>query len=83
MTTMSKASEAKRLEGVSIRARKLYRRLKDEGRFYRAYREDTPKAMAELEAAGLVGISGRVNVITACYVPRRGFKTFKMEEWLR
>lgn len=80
---LTKAREAKIVATLSKRAQKLFHRIKDEGRFYRSFRVDTPKAMTELVEAGLVGESGRVNVVIRCYVPRRGFKPFRMEEWLR
>lgn len=56
------------IAGLSARARALWDRLR-EGRFYQAHAETTPKAMAELEAAGLVQIMARPVEIWACWVP--------------
>jgi len=56
------------IAGLSARARALWDRLR-EGRFYQVHAENTPKAMAELEAAGLVQIMARPVEIWACWVP--------------
>jgi len=60
-------------------AEKLLRRIR-RGDWYPAYSPRTPKAMKELEDAGLVQIMGRIKVIEACYVPT-GTKQFKFEEY--
>lgn len=52
---------------ISKRATDLLKRIYD-GRWYAAHGR-TPKAMAELVAAGLVVQGGRVRQIAACYVP--------------
>lgn len=67
---------------LSKRAEKLYARLK-EGRWYRAYANDTPAAMKELVDAGLVQIAARVNVSEACFVPTKGFRPMRREDWDR
>lgn len=53
---------------LSPRAQALYDRLLA-GEFYRWGDKRTPKAMAELEALGLVGTMGRVETIVRCWVP--------------
>lgn len=78
---MNKAQERKKLKGLSKRAQALYARLK-QGRFYKGWgMQKIPKAMSELTGAGLVQLGGRVAVITSCYVPVRGFKPLRCEEW--
>lgn len=65
---------------LSKRAEKLLGRICD-GHFYRAYSKHEPKAMRELVDAGLVSVCGRVQTIVACYVPRKGYKPFKQEQY--
>lgn len=56
------------IAGLSARARALWDRLR-EGRFYQAHADNTPKAMAELDEAGLVQVMARPVEIWACWVP--------------
>lgn len=66
---------------LSLRATKLLARIKA-GEWYPAYpMHRIPKAMIELERAGLVSITGRVKVIEAAYVPSTGYTPFKSEEF--
>lgn len=65
---------------LSKRAAKLFERVK-KGEFYPAYDKSTPKAMKELEEAGLVSTCGRVVVIRACYVPASGYTPFVPERF--
>lgn len=65
---------------ISKRAEKLLSRIK-RGEFYRAYDSRVPKAMRELEDAGLVSVTGRVVVIEACYVPATGYRPYKHESF--
>ena len=65
------------VEGLSKRALALWERIQAPWNWYRP-RRSTPKAMQELVDAGLVRIAGRVNVVTACYVPV-GFQPHKLE----
>lgn len=67
-------------KGLSPRAKLLYRRLRQTRQFYRTYAPDTPKAMQELVAAGLVRPMMRVAVIQECYVPYDA-KPLKFETW--
>lgn len=53
---------------LSKRAIKLLARVRA-GEYYPAYDERTPKAMAELVEAGLVGTCGRSPEVRAYYVP--------------
>ena len=53
------------------------------GKFYRAHTPRKPKAMAELEASGLVAVAGRVVVARAFYVPARGYTAFVPETFAR
>lgn len=53
---------------LSKNAQNLLGRLKS-GRFYRAYDPQLPKAMEELEKAGLVKTMARAEVISLCWVP--------------
>lgn len=68
---------AEKIASLSARARALLERLQ-EGRFYKARDPLTPKAMAELEAAGLVCLMARPVEIWACYVPV-GSKPYRAE----
>ncbi len=70
------------MTALSKRAEKLWERICD-GEFYPAYSEREPKAMRELVDAGLVSVCVRVQTIVACYVPRRGYKPFKQEQYKR
>lgn len=63
---------------LSIRAQKLYQRML-EGAWYRWGDTRTPQAMAELDAAGLVGTMGRVETIVRCWVPA-GSEPFQLEK---
>lgn len=54
---------------LSKRAEALLARIRS-GDFYRVDSATTPKAMAELIDAGLVGRMGRVETIVACYVSK-------------
>lgn len=56
------------IAGLSARARALWDRLR-EGRFYQHHADDTPKAMAELDNAGLVEVMARPVEVWACWVP--------------
>jgi len=78
---MNAKQEADRLATVSKRAQKLYARINNYGRFYRAYEKNIPKAMQELLDAKLIQTGGRVNVIISCYVPVRGFRPLRLEDW--
>ncbi len=73
--------EIDELPGLSMRAKKLLKRLHD-GRWYRCYANDTPQAMGELVKAGLVEKAGRWTTIVACYVPK-GFIPVTMEKFPR
>lgn len=73
-------NELKKLKLVSPRARALYARVK-KGRWHDTLSAKTPKAMKELEGAGLVQISGRVAKIQLAYVPVEGFLPFRTESW--
>lgn len=63
-----------RLSGVSIRARKLYKRLCD-GEWYTIGSDNTPAAMLELLGACLVKKSVRTPVLEAAYVPHDTIST--------
>jgi diphthamide synthase (EF-2-diphthine--ammonia ligase) len=78
MTKKQERELTAKIEKLSSRARKLYRRLQA-GKFYPAWRHDTPAVMTELIDAGLVGTCGRVVKIVACYVPVHNYKSFQME----
>lgn len=62
------ATKAQKIAALTPRARKLWDRL-CQGHFYRRHDDRTPKAMAELEAAGLVRIMARPVEIWVCFVP--------------
>jgi hypothetical protein len=53
---------------LSKNAQKMLERLKA-GSYYVWVPNKIPKAMLELQAAGLVGTCGRVNSIVRCWVP--------------
>ena len=72
--------KAKIIAGLTPRARKLWDRVSSSVNFYLWEATDTPKAMVELERAGLVTTMGRVVVMKACYVPV-GTKGFKLEQF--
>ena len=72
--------EQEALAGLSKSAAKLYARVR-EGHFYRPYDERCPKAMKELEMAGLVTATGRITQIELCFVPVHGYKPFEMEKF--
>lgn len=79
---MTAREEEKQLSGVSKTAQRIYRRIKNDSRFYKAFGKwDNSKAMQELVNARLVQIGGRVNVMVACYVPIKGFKPLQLESW--
>lgn len=63
---------------LSDRAKKLLRRIQ-EGRWYKAHADDTPKAMQELLDQGLVFVTGRVECVSAAYVAH-GHQRFHMDE---
>lgn len=65
---------------LSKQAEKLLERVK-QGRFYRPYGDRLPKAMAELEKAGLVTTTGRVVVIELAYVPTQGYTPYVKEKY--
>ncbi len=65
---------------LSKNAEKLLARVK-EGRWYMAYEPGVPKAMKELEDAGLVRIVGRPMVIAAAYVPAKGYVPYRGEKF--
>lgn len=65
---------------LSKRAGALLKRVQA-GRFYVWGDERTPKAMQELEAAGLVASVGRPIVIARCYVPATGYTPYQPEEF--
>lgn len=67
-------------DGLSARARKLLERVR-RGEYYRAHHERLPKAMKELEDAGLVTVTGRPIVFEACYVPTSGYKPYVPEKF--
>lgn len=62
---------------LSKRAQALLARIRA-GDFYRIASANTPKAMAELIEAGLVGRMGRVETIVTCYVAK-GHMPFLMD----
>lgn len=64
---------------LSKAAQKMLKRLR-EGKFY-VWAKEPPKAMLELQAAGLVGTAGRVETIVRCWVPIHGYKTFTPEQF--
>lgn len=68
------------MKKLSRRASQLLARV-EEGKFYKLHDPKTPKAMQELIDAGLVGLAGRVELVVVCYVPVKGYKPFKMEEY--
>lgn len=70
-------TRAQKIEALSPRARKLWDRL-CEGAFYKLHDERTPKAMAELEAAGLLMRLVRAPELWACYAPK-GSKPYRPE----
>jgi hypothetical protein len=57
---------------LSKRAQALLERIEC-GEWYKPHGDRLPAAMAELEAAGLVTVAGRVEVISAAYVPTSGY----------
>jgi hypothetical protein len=63
---------------LSKRAEKLLERIR-QGYFYRAYANDTPKAMQELLDHGLIRIGGRVQTTVAAYVALN-HRPFVMDE---
>ncbi len=65
---------------LSKHARNLLARIK-QGRFYRPYDDRLPKAMKELEEAGLVTLTGRVVVIELAYVPTQGYTPYQEERF--
>jgi hypothetical protein len=65
---------------LSKRARDLLERVRN-GAFYRPWSPDLPKAMKELEDAGLVATTGRVVVIELCYVPAEGYTPYVPEKF--
>ena len=67
---------------LSTNAQKLLERLKA-GRWYEAYAKDTPKAMKELEDAGLVTATGRVIEVRLCYVPAEGYVPYEPEKFIK
>lgn len=62
---------------LSKAAQKILHNLR-RGRYYVWDPKKTPKAMLELEQAGLVGTCGRVTKIVRCWVPI-GFKPATQE----
>jgi hypothetical protein len=68
------------ISSLSKRAQKTYKKLL-EGKFYKVYDDHTPLVMQELIDAGLVDMSGRIETIVLCYVPKKGFKPLKQESW--
>jgi hypothetical protein len=66
---------------LSNAAKKLYRRML-KGDYIAVTFDDktTPKAIAELEAADLIGVCGRVVKSRLCYVPR-GFEGYDRESF--
>ena len=60
---------------LSKSAKRMLERLRA-GHFYKWDPHQIPKAMAELEAAGLVGTCGRVQVMVRCWVPADGYLPF-------
>jgi hypothetical protein len=79
MSKLSKKERAKRVARLSKAAAKMYARIR-EGHFYKAYTDNIPRAMKELESAGLVKPAGRVVVIGAYYVPD-DCRGFNCESW--
>lgn len=67
-------------EALSPRAKKLLGRIR-QGAYYMAHSPRKPKAMAELEEAGLVTITGRAIVFQACYVPTTGYTPMVQERF--
>lgn len=65
---------------LSAGAVKIYNRM-CKGAFYFAYDPKTPKAMQELIDAGLVTRAGRATQLRSCYVPRKGFKPLRLEDF--
>lgn len=65
---------------LSNRAQRLLARVKA-GHWYRPFNPNTPKAMQELVAAGLVSTTGRVVVIELAYVPADGYTPFVPEKF--
>jgi len=72
----------RKIARLSPAARKLFERVLDPDNFYKAHAPRVPKAMIELEVAGLVGTMGRVVSIERCYVPR-GTRPLKLEKFPR
>lgn len=70
---MSEAKLSKRAQNLLYRVRK--------GAFYRPWSPDLPKAMKELEDAGLVVTTGRVVVVERCYVPAEGYAPYVPERF--
>lgn len=64
---------------LSKRAAKMLERLKA-GAFYVWEPDKVPKAMEELEAAGLVGTCGRATRTVRCWVPK-GYKPARQERF--
>lgn len=65
---------------LSKRAQKTLALIR-EGRFYKAFANDKPACMQELVDAGLVGVTMRVEVIVACYVPTTGYTPYVPEKY--
>lgn len=65
---------------LSARAEKLLVRVK-EGSFYLPYSPKLPAAMKELENAGLVTLTGRVQSVILAYVPTSGYIPFQNERF--
>lgn len=63
---------------LSKAAKRMLGRLRA-GHFYMWDPLRIPKAMAELEAAGLVGTCGRVQTVVRCWVPADGYLPFVNE----
>jgi hypothetical protein len=64
---------------LSARAVSLLERVRS-GRFYPVDGK-VPQAMAELEAAGLVGTAGRAVQFVRCYVPATGYTPHVLESF--
>lgn len=78
---MMKVAVERAVERLSPRGRTLWEKVKKSQRFFRWEGPDSgPKAMAELEKAGLVGSMGRVVSIKRCWVPV-GTEPFEVEKF--
>lgn len=64
---------------LSKRAKKMLKRLR-EGKYY-VWAAEPPKAMLELQVAGLVGTARRIQTIVRCWVPTHGYKPFTSEQF--